>query len=75
MRDNRLMDGQITPFETDFQPYLDKMGVCMCVCVWGGGGGGGRGKMLMKRCVQWNLVCNWKNFRLQRVSNPESLGQ
>ena len=36
MRDNRLMDGQITPFETDFQPYRDKMGVCVCVCVWRG---------------------------------------
>ena len=28
------------------------------------------GRVLMKGCVLWNPINGWKDFRLQRVSNP-----
>ena len=26
--------------------------------------------MILDGCVQWNLVCGWKDFRLKQDSNP-----
>ena len=31
------------------------------------------GSMIMKRFVQWNLVYGWKDYRLERGSNPGPL--
>ena len=31
------------------------------------------GRMIMKGCVEWNLVYGWKNFCLEPGSNPRPL--
>ena len=32
-------------------------------------------RVIVKGCVQWNLVYDWKDFLLQRVTNPRPLDQ
>ena len=33
------------------------------------------GQVIMKGCVQWHLVCGWKNFCFKQGSNPGPLDQ
>ena len=33
------------------------------------------GMVIMKSFVQWNHIYDWKDFRLERVSNPKLLDQ